>query len=470
MTEPSLRRLPAIDQLLLRPRLQEVLTHFPRPIVVKAARAGVDKARAFLRTNTGAPATAVEPTWIEDLVLQELTQMVSPSLRRVINASGVILHTNLGRAPLGEDILEHAVEICSGYSNLEYDLDARQRGLRHQHVEGLLRILLDADAAIVVNNCAAAVLLLLSGLARGKQVIVSRGELVEIGGSFRIPEVMEQSGAVLREVGTTNRTHVHDYERAICSETALLMKAYRSNFAIVGFTEEVGRADLARLAHKHNLAAVEDLGSGLLVDLKPFGIKDATTVGEALQSGLDVVCFSGDKLLGGPQAGILVGKKPLIGKLRSHPLMRALRTDKWTIASLEATLISYVNGTWSKKVPTMALLTETPNAVREKAKRLVRNLRAKISEYATVELRPSSARVGGGTLPLSELQSYAVTLAPLHVACEVVEDALRHGTTPVVARLENNQVCFDMRSVFADQVDELAELVRLACISRHTSS
>lgn len=459
MTKLSLRTLPAIDQLLLRPQLQEALARLPRSMVVKAARAGVEQARSVLRSQSGDQAVEMGPGWVEERVLQELAKMVEPSLRPVINATGVILHTNLGRAPIGAEILERSATICSGYSNLEYDLESRQRGSRHQHVEELLRVLLGVEAAIVVNNCAAAVLLMLSGLARGKQVVVSRGELVEIGGSFRIPEVMEQSGATLREVGTTNRTHPADYERAICNETAVLMKAYRSNFAIVGFTEEVSRADLAQLAHQHGLIAVEDLGSGLLVDLKPYGVKDAVTVQEAVGAGLDVVCFSGDKLLGGPQAGILVGKEPLIRKLRAHPLMRALRTDKWTLATLEATLISYVDGTWTKKVPTMTLLTDSETAVLAKAQTAADILNNRAAQLATFEIHPSTAKVGGGTLPLCDLQSYAVVITPHHTSSQTLDETLRQGKMPVITRLENDKVYLDFRSVLANQVKPLAEWV-----------
>lgn len=485
-THDSLRRLPQVDKVLRRPGVAELLATGPRWAVLAAVRAELELLRQQALAGRDGPLDA-DGRWSvpPERIAARVAALVRPALRRVINATGVVLHTNLGRAPLATAALQRAHELCAGYCNLEYQLEHGRRGSRQELVDAVLAPLTGAEAHLVVNNNAAAVLLMLSGLCAGGEVVVSRGELVEIGGSFRVPDVMRASGAVLREVGTTNRTHRGDYEAAVGAQTRALLKVHRGNFAIVGFVAEVGAAQLAQVAHERGLLCLYDLGSGALQE-PPVGwagrdrsgwegeSDHATaaaepTVPEAVAAGCDVVAFSCDKLLGGPQAGVLAGRREVIGRLRKHPLLRALRPDKLTLATLLTTLELYRDG-HDELVPTRRLLAAGPTELRARAEKLQELCAAAGVNVAVIETRSA---VGGGSMPLHELPSFAVTLpntlpdtvpntsskgagAGRDALARRLEAALRCGDPAVVARIEDGRVLCDVRALIDD--DELALL------------
>jgi len=430
---PNLRDLPSVDRLLADERLSSA----PRPLALAAVRAALGHARLEILAGRD-PADPVE------LALAELASARRSSLRRLINATGVLVHTNLGRAPLPQDALARVAEVGAGYSNLEYDVEAGARGSRQDHLAGLLRRLIGAEAALVVNNNAAAVLLALAALAEGREVLVSRGELIEIGDGFRIPDVLASSGARLVEVGTTNRTRAADYERAIKSETALILRVHQSNFRVVGFAERPPLSQLAQITKRAALPLVDDLGSGALLDLG-----DEPTAAASLAAGADLVCFSGDKLLGGPQAGIVVGRADLVEQLRRHPLQRALRADKLTLAALEGTLALYLDPERARReIPVLRMLDEPGDAVRARAERLAELVGGTVEETV--------ARVGGGALPLAELESFA---------CAVEEELaapLRLGEPPVVGIVRDGRLLLDCRTLRDDEVDAVATATRRA--------
>ena len=426
-----LRELPSVDELLGRQELEALVAEHGRPLVLAAARAALERAREEVMAGFPTGDLAERTTL-------ELEARLRPSLRRVLNATGVVVHTNLGRAPLAAAALDRVREIGGGYSNLEYDLESGSRGSRQDHVATLLRELTGAEAALVVNNNAAAVLLALAALAEGREVIVSRGELIEIGDGFRIPDVLARSGATLVEVGTTNRTRLADYERAVTKRTAALLRVHQSNFRMVGFTEQARARDLARLADRHGLPLVDDLGSGALVETG-----DEPTARASIDAGAHVVTFSGDKLLGGPQAGILAGRADLIERMRRHPLQRALRADKLTLAALEGTLALYRAG--SREAPVLRMLDEPAEAVRARAELL-----AGLTGGAVVA---TVARSGGGALPVAEIDSYACAL-PLELA-----GPLRRGEPPVVGIVRDDRLLLDCRTLTDAEVDEAAEAV-----------
>ncbi|MDQ3425417.1 MAG: L-seryl-tRNA(Sec) selenium transferase [Actinomycetota bacterium] len=428
----SLRDLPSVDRLLADERLADE----PQDLVLGAARSVLERAREEIRVGR-------EPSPLVDAVLEELARERRPSLRRVLNATGVLVHTNLGRAPLADAALARVAEVGSGYSNLEYDLERGQRGSRQDHLRSLLRRLTGAEAALVVNNNAAAVLLALAALAEGREVVVSRGELIEIGDGFRIPDVLARSGARLVEVGTTNRTRASDYERAIGPETAILLRVHQSNFRVVGFSEQPRLDELAELARKHDVPLVDDLGSGALV-----AVGDETTPAESLRAGADLVCFSGDKLLGGPQAGIVVGRTKLVERLRRHPLQRALRADKLTLAALEGTLSLALSPETRDRIPVLRMLHEPVEQVRARAERL--------AELVGGEVEETVARVGGGALPLAELQSAACAVE------EELAEPLRLGNPPVIAVVRDGRTLLDCRALSDDEVGEVAAAVAAA--------
>jgi L-seryl-tRNA(Ser) seleniumtransferase len=428
----KLRDLPSVDEMLRDERLAAE----PRELVVTAARAVLDQARDEIKAG-GDPGEVVER------VAAELARGRRPSLRRVLNATGVLVHTNLGRAPLAEAALARVLEVGAGYSNLEYDLAAGERGSRQDHLAELLSRLTGAEAALVVNNNAAAVLLALAALAQGREVVVSRGELVEIGDGFRIPEVLERSGARLVEVGTTNRTRAGDYERAIGPETALLLRVHQSNFRVVGFSEQPRLDELAAIARAHELPFVDDLGSGALTR---FG--DERTPAESLRAGADLVCFSGDKLLGGPQAGVVVGRTDLVARLRRHPLQRALRADKLTLAALEGTLLHALDPATREELPVLRMLHEPVGTVRARAERLAQLVGGEVEE--------TIARVGGGALPLTELPSAACAID------ESLAEPLRRGDPPVVALVRDGRTLLDCRTLTDAEVDEAAAAILAA--------
>ncbi|HEX6491331.1 MAG TPA: L-seryl-tRNA(Sec) selenium transferase, partial [Gaiellaceae bacterium] len=411
----------------------------PRALLVPAARSALARAREEIQAGA-------EPGDLVERVLVELRAAQRPRLRAAINATGVIVHTNLGRAPLAADALERLREVAGGYSNLEYDLSTGSRGSRQDHIAPILRRLTGAEAALVVNNNAAAVLLALAALAEGREVLVSRGELIEIGDGFRIPEVLARSGALLREVGTTNRTRAADYERAIGPETALLLRVHQSNFRLLGFTEQPRVEELARVARSHGLPLVDDLGSGSLFASDAGVLGQEPSALESLAAGADLVCFSGDKLLGGPQAGIILGDAELVERLRRHPLQRALRANKLTLAALEATLVLYLDPERAaREIPVLRMLGEPAEAVRERAERLARLVGGRVEETVS--------RVGGGALPLAELPSFACAVE------ERLAAALRDAEPPVVGLVRDGQCLLDCRTIADGEIEPVAAAV-----------
>jgi L-seryl-tRNA(Ser) seleniumtransferase len=435
----ELRDLPSVDELAGDGRLAGTA---PRPLLVSAARSALARAREELQAGA-------EPGDLVERVESELAAARGARLRRAINATGVIVHTNLGRAPLAREALERVSAVADGYSNLEYDLGEGRRGSRQDHVAPILRRLTGAAAALVVNNNAAAVLLALAALAEGREVLVSRGELIEIGDGFRIPDVLARSGARLREVGTTNRTRATDYDRAIGPETGLLLRVHQSNFRVVGFTEQPRLADLVRVARAHGLPLVDDLGSGALFASSSLPLGDEPTARESLEAGADLVCFSGDKLLGGPQAGIIVGRTELVERLRRHPLQRALRADKLTLAALEATLVLYLDPELAtREVPVLRMLAEPLETVRARAERL--------AALVGGDVEPTVGRVGGGALPLTELPSFACAVE------EGLAPKLRDTEPPVIGVVRDGRCLLDCRTLRDEELDDVAAAVAAA--------
>jgi L-seryl-tRNA(Ser) seleniumtransferase len=420
--------------------VDELVRELDDPLAVDAARAVLERAREEIRTGG-------EPGDLVARLREELAAARAPSLRRVLNATGVVVHTNLGRAPLAEEALAHLTEVARGYSNLEYDLGAGLRGSRQDHLTQIVRRLTGAEAALVVNNNAAAVLLALAALAEGREVVVSRGELIEIGDGFRIPDVLARSGARLVEVGTTNRTRAADYERAIGEQTALLLRVHQSNFRVVGFTEQPRLAELAEVADRHGLPLVDDLGSGALLASNTLLQGDREpTARESLDAGAALVCFSGDKLLGGPQAGIVVGRAELVERLRRHPLQRALRIDKLSLAALEATLLLHLDA--PERVPALRMLAQDAAALRARAERL--------AAATGGEVEQTTGRVGGGALPLAELPSFACAVE------EALAEPLRAGEPPVVGVVRDGKLLLDCLTLTDADAEEAAAAVARA--------
>mgnify|MGYP005840529965 CR=1 FL=1 len=458
-----LRRLPKVDAVLESRPVKELADKHPRALVVDGVRSILDSLRQRIIKDGEVNKLDLSLENISQQLEGWLENKLRPSLRRVINATGVVVHTNLGRSVLSDSAIDAVVLASSSYSNLEYDLSSGERGSRHSHIERLLCGLTGAEAAMAVNNNAAAVLLALSALAYGKEAIVSRGELVEIGGSFRVPDVMRQSGATLQEVGTTNKTYISDYRAAITEETALLMKVHPSNFRIVGFTHEATLEELVALGREMSIPVMQDLGSGVLVDLSKFGLPHEPTVQESVSAGVDVVTFSGDKLLGGPQAGLIVGRKAYIEKMKKHPLARALRLDKMTIAALEATLREYLD--LEKAVssnPTLRMITESKSSVEKRAKRLARAITRIAGGAAIVSVESEVARVGGGSLPLAEIPTSVVAIRPAAMTCSTLEAELRCGDPPVIVRVKEDAVLVDPRTVLAREEKELVRAFEVA--------
>ncbi len=445
-----LRTLPAIDRLLGSKLLTELEQTQPHLLIREAAQKVVDDLRRQL-LDEEAPLPDLDIIAVAREIELQVIQSAKPSLRRVINVTGTLLHTNLGRAPLCSDALQAIKDVAQGYSNLEYDLEAGQRGKRFTHVEELICKLTGGEAATVVNNNAGAVMLALAALAKDRSAIVSRGELIEIGGSFRIPEIMAASGVELKEVGSTNKTHLKDYASAIKEETALILKVHTSNYRILGFTEAVSGEELAGLAHQHNIPVLEDLGSGLLIDLTPYGLPREPTVREALKTGIDLVTFSGDKLLGGPQAGIIVGKKEVIDKVRKHPMARALRIDKLTLAALEATLRLYLDHEKAlQQVPTLRMLSLPVEELQRRCEKLLPRLTATIGEAAKMTIIEATATVGGGALPLAELPGRAIAMRPEEISLNELTTRLRNCEPAVIGRIQDDQFLIDPRTLNAD--------------------
>lgn len=431
----SRRDLPSVSSLLETSGVKWLLEQHPRSLVLDAVRSSVEAARAAGGSKQS------EEQWVE-MIASAVRESTRPSLRRVINATGVVLHTNLGRAPLADAAISAIAHVAEGFSNLEYDIETGQRGSRYSHCVGLLRQLTGAEDALVVNNCAAAMVLSLNALAQRKEVLVSRGELVEIGGSFRIPDIMARSGAKLIEVGTTNRTHDDDYRRAITPKTGAIVKVHRSNFSIEGFTSEVSVERLAFIAAEHGLPVIHDLGSGLLLPLDDYGLSGEPTASVAVAAGPTLVLMSGDKLLGGPQAGIILGRSAAIARLRKNPFARAMRVDKLTLSALEATLRLYLEPERAmKEVPLLAMLTQSVEEIESRARSIATSLR---SHNIDSEIAPTTASVGGGAFPTAGIPSRAVVLQS---DATRTEERLRSGEPAVIGRIADGKLLLDLRSV-----------------------
>ncbi|MGD9559056.1 MAG: L-seryl-tRNA(Sec) selenium transferase [Oscillospiraceae bacterium] len=451
---------------------QKLLSSIPKVDVVCAApcfeglacSALADAVREVLdELRSGILSGAVTEAWPLDKVCQAVQlryeQNARMNLRPVINGTGVVLHTNLGRACLSARAVEAVCSVAASYSTLEYDPTAGRRGSRHDHVEGLLRRLCGTEAAMVVNNNAAAVLLMLTALAHGREVVISRGELVEIGGSFRVPDVMHQSGAVLREVGTTNKTHPSDYEQAIGPETAALLKVHTSNYRIVGFVQEVELPQLVEVGRKHGLPVFHDLGSGLLYPPLQLGVNGEPPVADSVKAGADLITFSGDKLLGGPQAGIIVGRAEWIEKLKKHPLARALRIDKLTLAALEATLRAYLDPEAARvEIPVLAMINASEQALQEKAQRLLAAVGS--LEGCAVEVVPTCGQVGGGSVPTVELPSYALAFMPQSMSVDELDRQMYQGDISIVGRIYRDRYLLDVRTIFEAEFEMVAGALR----------
>ncbi len=457
-----LRRLPAVDEILKENRTRQWIENYPRILVLDAVRTVLDRRRKAIRD---APERVDEHSVSLAEILDEaesvLRELSEPSLRPVINATGVIVHTNLGRSILSNRAVERIIEVSRSYSNLEYDIQAGGRGKRYVHVEGILRRLTGVEAATAVNNNAAAVLLCLNTLARGKEVIVSRGELVEIGGSFRVPDVMERSGAKLREVGTTNKTHLKDYEKAVNENTGLILKVHTSNYKIVGFTKEVSPAELSKLGKRYNLPVMWDLGSGSFIDLAAYGAGSEPTVQEAVDSGVDVLTFSGDKLLGGPQAGLILGKKSCLDPIRSNPLARALRIDKLTLAALDATLEQYLEMEKAvRNIPTLWMLTQPAGEIERKAGLLAEGLRGIGDKDLAVTVQDDTSQSGGGALPTGSFPTRTVCIRHERLSANQIESRLRLGRPHIITRIKEGMVIFDPRTLNDEEIGKIIEAVK----------
>jgi L-seryl-tRNA(Ser) seleniumtransferase len=454
-----LRSIPQVDEVL-----QWLIDIIDGPIFLakQSVREELELLRQKILSGKKVNKTDMSKKKIIIRVQNRLLKNMGPNFKRVINATGVVIHTNLGRSILPFSAREALVQAGTRYSNLEFDLATGKRGSRYSLVEKLLCDLTGAEAALVVNNNAAAVLLVLDTFAHGREVVVSRGQLVEIGGSFRIPDVMAKSGAKLIEVGATNRTHLKDYEGAISEETAMLLKVHASNFKMVGFTKEVLAEELVELAGRHdNLLVMEDLGSGCLIDMSRYGLSKEPTVQETVKAGIDVVTFSGDKLLGGPQAGLIVGKRNIIDCIKSNQLNRALRIDKFTLAALETVLrLYYDHETAVAKIPTLAMLTTSPEVMGRRANRLTRRIKKSLAGKCTISVRTTGSRVGGGALPEEDLESRAVVLEPLDRTVNELEKDLRSNPLPVIGRIEENRYILDMRTVGEDEIPQVANILQ----------
>ncbi len=454
-----LASLPSVDEILKSDKGLQWQTVYPRRSLLKAIREVIDQGRqAILKGDLGE--LSLEEI-ISD-IQRHMEKALEFNLKPVINATGIVIHTNLGRSVLSEEIMENVRKTACSYSNLEYEVEEGRRGKRYSHVRKLLTEITGAEDSLIVNNNAAAVFVCLTALAKSREVVVSRGELVEIGGSFRIPDVMSSSGALLREVGATNKTHVRDYEAAINENTALLLKVHQSNYRMVGFTSAVSVNELVALGRKRGIPVMFDLGSGSLIDLKPYGIHIEPTVQETVRAGADIVTFSGDKLLGGPQGGVIIGKAELIEKIAKNPLMRAVRVDKMTLAAFEAVLRCYLDEDKAKeKIPTLNMLLQDPGKIKERAGRIVSRLRKKLGPAFTgsarIDILEDSSQSGGGALPEIEFTTYVVAIRPARISVNALEERLRRGTPPIVARIKDNALLIDTRTIRDTEIDALVK-------------
>lgn len=469
------RMIPRVDSLMEDPLIGEMTEKYGYDCALHGVRSTLEKVRERLDACRSAAEAEKELEGLPEKICRTLERWAQPEMTRVINGTGIILHTGLGRAPLGKEALQRAAETAGGYSNLEFDLETGRRGERSAHFERILCQLTGAEAAMAVNNNAGAVLLMLSAAAGGGEVIVSRGELVEIGGKFRVPDMMELSGAKLREVGTTNRTRLSDYETAVSEETRAFLKVHTSNYRIVGFTEEASIRELADLKERTGIPLLEDLGSGVLIDLERYGLCHEPSVQEVLAQGADVVTFSGDKLLGGPQAGIIAGKKEYIEKMKRHPLARVLRIDKFTASALESVLLEYLNPEKAvERIPALRMLTMPAESVCRAAEKLAVLIREAIcceggstSEApAAITVERSTARAGGGSLPMEDIPSCSVAVAPKEISAAELERRLRGLAIPVIGRITDGKLLLDLRTVEEADIPYLAEQFRKGAILR----
>lgn len=450
MGKELLRKLPKVDVLLQHSKVEEAFENNSRVLVIEAVREALEDTRKNILEEN------IQEFTIEDIINtfnDILAKKNKPKLRKVINAAGIVIHTNLGRSLLCDKAVKQVEDIIKNYNNLEYDIDKGARGSRYSHIEDIIKEITGAEAALVVNNNAAAVMLVLNTLCEEKEAIVSRGQLVEIGGSFRVPEVMKFSKAKLVEVGTTNRTHLYDYENNITENTGVLLKVHTSNFKILGFTEEVSAEELTKLGEKYDVPVVEDIGSGVLINLQSYGLSYEPTVQESVKKGIDVITFSGDKMLGGPQAGIIIGKKKYIDKIKKNQLTRALRVDKMTLAALEATLKCYLDEeTAIKEIPTLNMMLTPQEEIKKKAQLLKRKLSA-APKHFSFHIEEDYSMVGGGSMPEEKLKTYVVKVKSSKFSAKELEGELRNYETPIISRISNDEICMDLRTIFKEDFE-----------------
>ncbi len=449
----TLRRLPSVEVLLQEPALVAEIERHGHRLVADSSRKVLEKMRRRIKSGVPVPSADLEPARLAALVKEEATGVYKPTLQPLINATGVVVHTNLGRSVLAAEAIKAVDEVAASYSNLEYNLTAGSRGSRHDHITGIITALTGAENALVVNNNAAAVLLALTTFAGGREVVVSRGELIEIGGSFRIPDIMAASGARLVEVGTTNKTRLADYEKGISASTSMLLHVHSSNYKVVGFTAGVAVRELVKLGRKHNLMVMDDLGSGALADLP--ALADEPSVFESLASGANIITFSGDKLLGGPQAGIVIGDSEAVDLMKAHPMARALRVDKMTLAALQATLALYLKPDEAvARIPTLRMLSGPAADLKPRAEQLAAGLKEALGAAASTSLQQAASRVGGGALPLLELDSWVCALSPASISVDELAARLRKTTPPVIGRIHGGRLLLDVRTILPEQLNE----------------
>lgn len=453
-----LSKLPSVNEILQSEKGLQWQALYPRRSILKAIRDSLEELRSSIFKGQSID---ISDNIVYDGIEKRLQKLCSFSLTPVINATGIVIHTNLGRAILSETIMEHVKEIACRYSNLEYDLEKGVRGKRYSHIQQLLSEITGAESSIIVNNNAGAVFLCLHTLAKGKEVIVSRGELVEIGGSFRVPDVMNASGAILREVGTTNKTHLYDYERSISKDTALLLKVHQSNFRMTGFTEFPSIEELVELGDKYTIPVMFDLGSGSLIDMKPYGIYIEPTVKDVIKAGVAIVTFSGDKLLGGPQGGIIAGRLELIEKISKNPLMRALRVDKMTLSAFEVILRLYLDEKKAKEeIPTLRMIFEDKKTIKKRALKVLSKIkRLTLDDLASFDILHYYSEAGGGSLPGLPFETYVVSIKPFKISVNLLEERLRSSRPPVIARIKSDSLILDMRTIQDNEIDILLKIL-----------
>lgn len=462
-----LRKIPKVDEVLQQPEIQAAAETVPHAVLLEAVRESIEQLRRNI-LDGGTPSVELPDLCAE--IFSRIKQKTTMNLRPVINATGIVLHTNLGRARLSDGAVKAIASIAQDYNTLEYNLEKGSRGSRYSHVEKLVSKLTGAEDALVVNNNAAAVMLILSTMAKGKEVVVSRGELVEIGGAFRVPEIMEQSGGTLVEVGTTNKTHPQDYVRAVTENTGAFLKVHTSNFKIVGFSEDVALEEMVRLGHERGIPVLYDLGSGAMIRLEDYGILDEPNVLDSMKSGADVISFSGDKLLGGPQAGIIIGKREYIEAMKKNPLTRAFRIDKLTLAALEATLREYLDPEYALQTnPTLRMITATMDNLQPKGERLFALVNALSGADFDAELTEDFGQVGGGSVPTQMIKSAVVAVSPKKISLELLENRLRGAALPIIARISKERMLFDVRTIEEKQFQYVADTIAACCKAECTN-